>query len=211
MKWVSVNCASSEFIIKADDDVYINIYNLLKRKNILSNYAKRRNKKLIFGRRGDINPVRDPKGKWYLPTSIYSKLYLPEYISGVAYIVSTVTCDSLFRAVVDSTPVLVFEDTTLTGTAGSKVGALRVYDDEEPSLKTYYLNLTASTLSEYLMKKIMPHKSDLRNTFYIGNYMKETHLKIIHEFVKANQYFTEDKLKREFYKHAPGDLSQKLS
>lgn len=104
MKWASVNCDSSEFIIKADDDVYINIYNLIKRKNILSNYAKRRNRKLIFGRRGDINPVRDPKGKWYLPTSIYSNFYLPEYITGVAYIVSTVTCDSLFRAVIDSTP-----------------------------------------------------------------------------------------------------------
>lgn len=41
--------------------------------------------------------------------------------------------------------------------------------------------------------------------------MKETHLKIIHKFVEANQYFMEDKLKREFYKDVPRDLSQKLS
>lgn len=201
MRWASKNCASSEFIVKADDDVYINIYKLLREKIHLSNLAKRNNRKLIFGRTGNIHPARKYHSKWYLPTTVYSNETFPKFVTGVGYIVSSSSCDSLFKSVIDSTPVLINEDVIVTGIAAEKAGVTRVTDDEEPSLKTYYLNeildIRKITIIDWFYK-LFPDRTDIRNTFYIGHYMGEKQFYIIHDFVKANLYFTVDDLKREF-------------
>lgn len=199
--WASLHCQHSEFLVKTDDDVYINIYKLIRDKAFLSNLARGNNGKMIFGRKGNIHPARNSNSKWYLPTTVYSNSTFPKFVTGVGYIVSTASCVPLVQSIIDSTPLLINEDVIVTGIAAEKAGVARINDEEEPHFKTYYLNEILD-LRNYVVVdwfyRAFPDKTDLRNTFYIGHYMNGKQFYIIHQFVKANLYFTVDDLKREF-------------
>ena len=85
MQWISYN-VNADYIIKSDDDVYLNFRNIVK---ILQ--AKRVPKSRLIT--GQVNrwgsPVtRMPWHKWYLPVAQYGEEYFPTYTNGPAYIVS---------------------------------------------------------------------------------------------------------------------------
>ena len=83
LKWFSKSCKNVPYVLKTDDDVYINLKNLhaLVTKNKKSNLLMGT---LICG----ATPIRDPYNKWFSPKYMYGKKRYPNYLSGTAYLMS---------------------------------------------------------------------------------------------------------------------------
>lgn len=83
LKWVSTYCWNAKYIIKMDDDIVINMYNL---KSIL-HYLDKLQKDFIAGYiLRDLKPIREPANKWYVTKEEYSPNYYPSFVSGWFYV-----------------------------------------------------------------------------------------------------------------------------
>eukprot|EP00058_Branchiostoma_floridae_P022135 XP_002607625.1 hypothetical protein BRAFLDRAFT_123959 [Branchiostoma floridae] len=99
LKWASEFCPKARFVMKADDDTFVNIYSLL---NYLRNLHTLRRDKLLMGHVFyDAKPIRDRKGKdkkWYLSHKDYPRETFPNYTCGFAYVMSKDIVRPLFKA-----------------------------------------------------------------------------------------------------------------
>lgn len=77
LKWFTQSCTKVPYVLKTDDDVYINMKNLKKQveMNKKSNLLMGT---LICG----ATPIRDPYNKWFSPHYMYNKKRYPNYLSG---------------------------------------------------------------------------------------------------------------------------------
>ena len=71
------------YVLKTDDDVYVNVRNLLKF------VVENRKPNLLVGtlQCGAV-PIRDPHNKWYAPRYMIGAAVYPNYLSGTAYLMS---------------------------------------------------------------------------------------------------------------------------
>ncbi|XP_048479178.1 beta-1,3-galactosyltransferase 2 isoform X2 [Plutella xylostella] len=123
LKWVTHHCNDSlRYILKSDDDMYINMPNLMA---TLKNRSKEYEKKVQNGLRkpeyllmGDLisgaKPVLDASNKWFSPRYMYSGRVYPRYLSGTAYALSAAAAHALYRAALH-TPYFHLEDVYITG------------------------------------------------------------------------------------------------
>ena len=83
-KWTLFECQVAKFILKTDDDTYINIKGL---QFTVIKYSKHLKLRGIGGLcMQNQKPIRDTDSKWYVPNSMYPKTTYPTYCSGSAYI-----------------------------------------------------------------------------------------------------------------------------
>ena len=77
LKWFSKSCEKVPYVLKTDDDVFINLKNLhaLVTKNKKTNLLMGT---LICG----ATPIRDPYNKWFSSKYMYGKKRYPNYLSG---------------------------------------------------------------------------------------------------------------------------------
>lgn len=80
-------CSSASFVMKTDDDMFINTPLIQK---LLENISQNnQNEKISIGKEiKHGKPNRDPESKWYLPRWLFPEDYLPSYLSGTGYILS---------------------------------------------------------------------------------------------------------------------------
>jgi len=116
LKWFSKSCEKVPYVLKTDDDVFINLKNLhaLVTKNKKTNLLMGT---LICG----ATPIRDPYNKWFSPKYMYGKKRYPNYLSGTAYLMSRSITSTLYEAALD-TPVFHMEDIFITGVLAQSVG-----------------------------------------------------------------------------------------
>ncbi|XP_021928730.1 beta-1,3-galactosyltransferase 1-like isoform X2 [Zootermopsis nevadensis] len=109
LKWVSTNCRSVQYIMKTDDDMFVNINNLVRllKVRILGNLLVGA---LICGAR----PIADSQNKWYAPHYMYQGTVYPNYLSGTGYVMSRDVVLRLYQAAL-KTPLFHLEDVYLTG------------------------------------------------------------------------------------------------
>ena len=119
LKVLTGQCSQAQFILKADDDVFVNPERLwkmisdtqlstVKINNTDLHYA------LIGKKQTNIRPFRDKTNKWYLPAQIYSSDVFPPYLQGLAYVLTGSLLGALYSCAL-TTPVLPIEDVFLTG------------------------------------------------------------------------------------------------
>ncbi len=115
LKWVKDHCQSVQFLLKTDDDVFINtrtllsdLHNIVHTRFILGN--------IIAG----AQPSRDRTSKWYTPEHLYPDARYPKYISGTAYVVSGDLISDLYKVAVSDKP-FVWEDVFITGMCAQKL------------------------------------------------------------------------------------------
>ncbi|KAL3224949.1 hypothetical protein MRX96_049403 [Rhipicephalus microplus] len=80
LKWVDKNCPRSRYVLKTDDDMYVNVQNLV---NLLRTKGSRR--MLLGCLIKGATPVRDWTSKWYVPPFVYTHHTYPDYLSGTGY------------------------------------------------------------------------------------------------------------------------------
>lgn len=116
LKWIRQNCPSVQFVMKTDDDIFVNVPNLLRTVSSFTT-PKVLTGNLICGAR----PIHDVRSKWYTPQYMFREGYYPNYLSGTAYVFSGDLVDPLFSASL-STPYFHLEDVFLTGICARKIG-----------------------------------------------------------------------------------------
>jgi hypothetical protein len=93
LKWVSTHCSHAQFMMKTDDDMYVNIESL---KIAL----KQQGSKLLKSVGGYCwlkgRPLRKRDSKWYASYIMYPQKNYPGFCSGTGYVTTTSMAKKLF-------------------------------------------------------------------------------------------------------------------
>ncbi|XP_057328034.1 beta-1,3-galactosyltransferase 1-like isoform X2 [Microplitis mediator] len=115
LKWVTTTCPQATYLMKTDDDMYVNVPGLVKVIKSRPTSAGTLMGSLICNAR----PISDPKNKWYTPKYMFSEKTYPNYLSGTGYVMSLDVASKLYATAL-KTPLLHLEDVYLTGLCAKK-------------------------------------------------------------------------------------------
>ncbi|XP_018327137.1 beta-1,3-galactosyltransferase 5-like [Agrilus planipennis] len=117
LEWLSINCPNTAFVLKTDEDMFINVPKLL---DYLS--TKDPKERTFHGRLfGNWKPDRNPKSKYYVSLNAYKDSEFPPMFSGTAYVFPGFLAHELFQASLNHT-FLKLEDVFLTGLVAKELG-----------------------------------------------------------------------------------------
>jgi len=124
LKWISHYCPHATFILKTDDDIFVNIFNLMNHLKSYWQFQKGNVKQLlmclVWYR---MKVMRDPKSKWYLSKAEFKDDFFPTYCSGSAYIMSTDVVIDMYNVSL-KTAFFWVDDFYITGLLAHKVGVV---------------------------------------------------------------------------------------
>ena len=124
LKWYNQNCVHVPYLLKCDDDVFLNTKKL---HNLVS---KTRGGDVLMGYLFcDNKPVRETKSRWYVSESIYSEDTFPPHLNGPGYLISASAAQKLFSAA-RHVPLFMWEDVYLTGMVARAAG-ITPYDHND--------------------------------------------------------------------------------
>ncbi|XP_043229736.1 beta-1,3-galactosyltransferase 5-like [Amphibalanus amphitrite] len=129
LEWVDTFCPKAKFVLKADDDLFINFNNLMQ---FIEYHQDKRN--IIYGNLvSSPKPERDPKSVFYVSEAIWDQPMFPRYMGGPMYLISTDAVCGIFQHLMKR-PYLFIEDVAVTGIGaqGAGVGRRRA-----PEIYTY--------------------------------------------------------------------------
>lgn len=116
LKWVHQNCPKAQYVMKVDDDVFLNVphlqYDLFNKTDTSLLTGS-----LICGAR----PIHNQWSKYYTPHYMFREGKYPNYLSGTGYLMSGDMVKRLFDAAL-TTPYFHLEDVFLTGICAKKIG-----------------------------------------------------------------------------------------
>ena len=118
LKWFSQNCEDVSYLLKTDDDMYINLHKL---HDLASFYKKERLSDTLVGSLVCTSlPVRDSNNKWYMAKEIYQERRYPSYLhGGASYLMSKSAAKKLYANSME-TPINHIEDLYVTGVLSAK-------------------------------------------------------------------------------------------
>lgn len=126
--WTVEHCRTVRYLLKTDDDVFVNVPNLV---NLLGEKSYADRSGFILGSIIQAaQPVRNRLSKWFTPESVYRYDSYPLYASGTAYLISqdvvTNMC-SLMKNRMHS--IFWLEDVFLTGILAKDLDVELIHDD----------------------------------------------------------------------------------
>lgn len=125
LEWVDSHCSEVKYLLKADDDMFINVPRLL---GFVNKHGKDRN--VIFGRLArKWKPIRNRKSKYYVSQAQFQQSVFPDFTTGPAYLLSSDTVRRLYDAALDQT-YLKLEDVFTTGIVAHRLGIKRSHANE---------------------------------------------------------------------------------
>ncbi|XP_052830188.1 beta-1,3-galactosyltransferase 1-like [Octopus bimaculoides] len=86
--WIATNCHNISYIMKTDDDILVDIFQVVKHLRYLQQYKYAREKFILCNAWDGMPIVRDKRSKWYVSREEYSNNLYDVYCSGSAYILS---------------------------------------------------------------------------------------------------------------------------
>ena len=93
-KWAATKCAAAKFVMKTDDDMFVNVPNVLK---LALNYSDLLQTH-IFGACSRIaKPIRNKKSKWFASNNSYPQKYYPGFCSGTGYVTSINVVNQIYK------------------------------------------------------------------------------------------------------------------
>ena len=157
MKYVIEQCPLAKFVLKVDDDVFVNMFKLIE--YITSNeemFSKSRH--LMCHVWKDAKVVRKEGTKWYMPYSVYTAETFPDYCSGSAVIATTEVLRQLYEES-RFVPHINIDDVYITGILRQRL------DIPIRSLNNYYSLFGESLKSRACVTYMFIH--DLKSAHYI--------------------------------------------
>lgn len=138
LNWMNINCPKISFLLKVDDDVYVNVHNVAK---MVESYHQT-GKFSIFGRSqnygfppdrlNNFGPARD-SNRYQITLEAWPWHTYPDYIIGPVYMIHGSSILPLLAAM-QTTPVNPFEDVYVTGICSEKAGIKVLFSSGTTSL-----------------------------------------------------------------------------
>ncbi|CAH1784904.1 unnamed protein product [Owenia fusiformis] len=139
LKWVSENCAHTKYTLKTDDDIFVNMFNLLRHLKSISMHDLGRTKLVLCLTWHAMKVLRDKNSKWYIAKEEFEPDHFPPYCSGSAFIFSTDVVKDMFEI---SLTIKFFwvDDYYITGALVNKLGLnhtqfISVYSLQKPKFE----------------------------------------------------------------------------
>ena len=132
LKYATHFCRQAELILKMDDDIAVDVFQLLRLVRDLSLSGMQMAGALMTG--DELNPVRDRNSKWYVSRDDYASSRYPPFVSGWAYVTTIEAARQLVRHG-ESSPFFWIDDIYVTGMLASLSGLKRV--DIRPRFTVY--------------------------------------------------------------------------
>jgi len=174
LKWVSTYCRHATFLLKSDDDIFINIFSLVTH---LQRLSSQRNKPvselllcLVWYR---MKVMRDPRSKWYLSPKEFPSDVFPTYCSGSAFIMTPDVASAMFNASFQ-VPFFWVDDFYVTGLLARAVGV------SHQNFNSVYMLSPAAFLQKFT-------EPSVSLTLVVGHVHKINSLKIVWNNVLAEQ------------------------
>lgn len=121
LKWVKTYCPQVTFVLKTDDDMFINVRTLTE---YLSQSDVQARKDLIVGSLFcRVSPIKDAGSKWYSPLFMYDAKVYPDYVSGTGYVISGPLVPILFENALH-VPLFHLEDVYTTGIVAKRANVI---------------------------------------------------------------------------------------
>ncbi|KAG8230764.1 hypothetical protein J437_LFUL008846 [Ladona fulva] len=124
-EWVDTYCPKVRFILKTDDDMFINVPRLLT-------FTEKHmgEKRTIYGRLAKKwKPIRNSKSKYYVSVKQYKHSVFPDFTTGPAYLLTSDTVHDLYVTSLNKT-YLHLEDVFITGIVAQDIKIRRVHSQE---------------------------------------------------------------------------------
>ncbi|GIY75393.1 beta-1,3-galactosyltransferase 2 [Caerostris extrusa] len=120
LRVASAACGPVPFVLKTDDDVFINVYAL---RDLLEDLRDRSDEKNFWCLVWEGMPViRTNHSKWYLSKEKYGEDLYPHYCSGSAYILNSVVLEAILGLSNRTLPFVSAEDVHVTGMLAREAG-----------------------------------------------------------------------------------------
>ncbi|CAL1283040.1 unnamed protein product [Larinioides sclopetarius] len=120
LQMASATCQSVYFLVKTDDDVFVNVYAL---KDLLEDLKEKSHERNFWCLVWEGMPViRTNHSKWYLSEEKYGESMYPNYCSGSAYIINSAVLDAILGLSNDTASFVPSEDVYITGLLAKKAG-----------------------------------------------------------------------------------------
>ncbi|KAI8043658.1 UDP-GlcNAc:betaGal beta-1,3-N-acetylglucosaminyltransferase 9 [Drosophila gunungcola] len=124
LEWADLHCPKAKYILKTDDDMFINV------PKLLTFLDKHKDKRTIYGRLAKKwKPIRNKKSKYYVAVDQFAAGVFPSFTTGPAYVL---TGDIVHELYVRSlkTVYLKLEDVFTTGIVAKSLNIKRVQANE---------------------------------------------------------------------------------
>lgn len=149
LKWFTYYCPDVKFILKVDDDVFVNTPYLMRYLNYVADSRNLLFCQIIYWSR----VKRSYRSKWRVSTKEYSGRYYPPYCPGYAIIYSPDVAFKLY-AEAQKTPYFWIDDVHITGTLSKRQ------------------NITITTFIEFVLgkrdcEKILAGKTDISDYVFL--------------------------------------------
>ncbi|KAJ6645589.1 Beta-1,3-galactosyltransferase 5 [Pseudolycoriella hygida] len=110
-KWVNKFCPTAKFILKTDDDIYADIYQIM---DVILEELRDSNKTFACENMGGNKPVREIANKWYVSEETFPGDMYPDFCSGSAYLVKADDATKIY-SVSNKTKFFWIDDVFVTG------------------------------------------------------------------------------------------------
>lgn len=125
LEWVDNFCSKAAFVLKTDDDMFINVSRLLA---FISKHNPEH--KAIYGRLAKKwKPIRNKKSKYYISPQQYKPSVFPDFTTGPAYLLPARLSKDLYTAALNHT-YFKLEDVFVTGIVANSLKIRRVHAPE---------------------------------------------------------------------------------
>ena len=100
VNWINVNCENTTYVVKLDDDVYVNLKPLIShlyfKFGLLDDFPP--DYKFLYCNVNEMAlPIRNNDSKWYVNTDSYPFEWYPNYCEGFAYITNVATMRLMYQ------------------------------------------------------------------------------------------------------------------
>lgn len=166
--WAQENCPSANFVLKTDDDTFVDVTNL---EFMLDKFEFHKNVDFFYLCQVLVKQkvYRDHQKKWYLSKEDYEKDEFPPYCAGPVYLTNIPTIQMVLQKV-KKLPFLFIDDVLLTGIAAE--GAADYFHWNQ-----YFLNNHNESAAELFDPKDRHYFPELMAAFNL----EEEGIRIIHK------------------------------
>ncbi|XP_075690654.1 beta-1,3-galactosyltransferase 9 [Rhinoderma darwinii] len=121
MEWIATFCPSARFILKADEQVFVNVESLSQYLLSLDTRADVYTGRVLHGTR----PDRDPQSLSFVPVTSYPDTYYPDYCSGSAMVISQEVARKMY--LVSGRVTVAVPSEVFIGLSAAQAGVLPVH------------------------------------------------------------------------------------
>ncbi|XP_059614035.1 beta-1,3-galactosyltransferase 5-like [Phlebotomus argentipes] len=165
LEWVDTYCPQAAFVLKTDDDMFINVPKLMQFMDKHSNERRH-----IYGRLAKKwKPIRNKKSKYYVSPNQYLPKYFPDFTTGPAYLMTADVIHDLYEKSLGQT-YLKLEDVFTTGIVAQLAKVKRVHVTE-------FLNRRIAFNACNIKKAISVHMVKGQEQYDLWKKLMDTNLK----------------------------------